>query len=168
MTASLTSRCPALPSLPSVWSAPLGATIDEIVEAVRASLTDDLLDATWRKKRASGALKHVVATTGHCFVAAQAVYWLLGGPDGAYKGAVMRVGPGPRDTHWFVRGSDGKIIDPTFDQFAAAPDYSRGRNCGFSTRHMGTGKIDPCKRTQVVIARAIAIMDAGAQQPIAA
>lgn len=149
-----------------LWSAPGGVTTQQIVDAVRASLTDELLDASWRRKRDSGKLSHVVATTGHCFVAAQAVYWLLGGPDGAYKGAVMRVGAGPRDTHWFVRGADGEIVDPTFDQFTSAPDYSRGKNCGFSTRHMGTGKISPCKRTQVVIERALALLNA--EQSLAA
>jgi hypothetical protein len=135
-------------------------SIDEIVAAVRASLTDELLDAYWRRYRQTA--RFVSATTGHCFVAAQAVYWLLGGSQAGWVGCVMKIDPTkPRDTHWFVRHRESwLVVDPTADQFPSPPDYALGRGCGFSTRRQGKDAVGPCKRTKVVIERAKQLMAA--------
>jgi hypothetical protein len=42
---------------------------------------------------------------------------------------------GERATHWWLRGPNGEIIDPTADQYYAfneTPPYSLGKGCGFS------------------------------------
>jgi hypothetical protein len=140
------------------YTAPEHATIDEIVHAVRASLTDDLLDPKWRRIRSK--LDFVTPETGHCFVAAQTVYWLLGGSDAGWKGCVMTPDPArPKDTHWFVRNiHTGEIIDPTSSQFRQKLDYATGRGCGFSTRAGDKPKPGPCKRTLVALDRVQALL----------
>lgn len=108
----------------------------EAVRAVQTSLTDDL-----RKPRYRG---HANPLRGHCYVAAEAVWHLLGGAASGLAPAVLRVGD---ETHWFLRARDGTVVDPTAQQFPRSPDYGAGRGCGFLTRA-------PSARAAVVIARA--------------
>lgn len=80
---------------------------------------------------------------GHCYVASEALYHLLGGKDAGLTPMVLKTSHG---THWFLRTSTGQIIDPTSDQFLKKPSYELGRPCGFLTKQ-------PCKRTQIVLNR---------------
>ena len=105
-----------------------------MIDTVRAVLTDDLLLPKYR----GGANKF----SGHCYVASEALYHLLGGKKAGYKPMHMRVGD---VSHWFLI-KDGDILDPTVGQFDSIPDYKSARGCGFLTRK-------PSKRAQIVIDR---------------
>ena len=64
-------------------------------------------------------------TTGYCYPVAEVVYHYLA-PKGS-KPYVMETGP--NEKHWFIKGPDGNIIDPTADQFDEDErvDYEAGK-----------------------------------------
>ncbi len=79
--------------------------------------------------------------TGHCYVASEAVFALLGGKAAGLKPAsVAHEG----STHWWLVTTEGQVIDPTADQFATPVPYERGRCRGFLTR-------EPSARAQEVL-----------------
>lgn len=80
---------------------------------------------------------------GHCYVASEALYHLLGGKA---AGLVPQVIQHEGGTHWFLRGPGGQILDPTADQFKTPVPYAEARGAGFLTRN-------PSKRARVVIGR---------------
>jgi hypothetical protein len=102
---------------------------------VQSCLSDDL-----RKPVYQG---HSNRFTGHCYVASEALYHLLGGKGAGLKPMVVRVGNG---THWFLKTDSGDILDPTVQQFPELPPYAQARPCGFLTKH-------PSKRARVLISR---------------
>ena len=71
-------------------------------------------------------------TTGYCYVVAEVVYHYLA-PEG-YRPYVMKTGE--NDTHWFLNGPDGKVIDLTDDQFEEQLDYSQGKPQNFMTKEI--------------------------------
>jgi hypothetical protein len=107
----------------------------QLVEKLRSVLTPDLLKPMWRDRQ------HPMA--GHCYVASEAIYHLLGGREAGYTPQVIQHEGG---AHWFLRGAEGEIIDPTADQFSTPVPYEQGRGVGFLTRQ-------PSKRACVVIER---------------
>ena len=86
---------------------------------------------------------------GKCYVAAEALYHLLGGKKAGLTPAWVEV-PWPNpdsigfQKHWFLRTKDGRVLDPTAEQFDDEPPYHLGRGCSFLTK-------SPCKRTQAFI-----------------
>ena len=77
-------------------------------------------------------------TTGYCYVVAEVIYHRIA-PEG-YVPYVMKTGD--NYTHWFLKNSDGEIIDLTADQFDKPLDYSEGRPQNFLTRELSKrGKI---------------------------
>lgn len=79
--------------------------------------------------------------TGHCYVAAEAIFHLTGGYDEWYVCRLSHEGT----THWFLEDkSEGEILDPTSDQFNTTPDYSERTRTGFMTK-------EPSNRAEVVI-----------------
>lgn len=108
-------------------------TLSILLPAVQAALTDDL-----RRRSYRGDPNPL---TGHCYVAAEALYHLRGGID---TPVVARCPDG--DTHWWLRTSDGTILDPTAGQFPGPFPYERGRGSGFLTKQ-------PSARALVVIER---------------
>lgn len=68
-------------------------------------------------------------TTGYCYVVAEVLYHYLA-PEG-YRPYVMKTGG--NDTHWFLKGQDGKVIDLTDDQFDERLNYSEGKPQNFMT-----------------------------------
>lgn len=139
--------------------------IERIVAAVRASLTDELLKPRWRARKNSPQGR---ATTGHCFHAAEAVYWLLGGKEAGWVSCRLTPDPArPTEKHWYLRHRDtGLIVDPTADQFPQLPDYVSGRGGGFPTRKNGRAELGPAKAGQIVMDRALALL--AASGPVAA
>lgn len=105
-------------------------TPDDAVLAVRAALRDEDRRAPWRGNPNQMA--------GHCYVASEAVYHLLGRGTPHY----VHVGDA---THWYLV-VDGTVVDPTSDQFDVEPPYANGRGCGFLTRQ-------PSQRTSAVLGR---------------
>ena len=104
-----------------------GLTAQEAIQAVRAVLTPTLLKPAFRRRVEGGA--HPM--TGHCYVAAEAVYVLLGGRAAGLKPAS---GVHEGGTHWWLVTAAGEIIDPTADQFVTPVPYLQGRCRGFLTR----------------------------------
>ena len=116
----------------------------ELVRVVQGALTDELRRPPWRGDPNPLA--------GHCYVAAEALYHLLGGEaQHEWQPASVRVG---LVVHWYlVSRYDGEVLDPTRAQFDAgggpagqSPRYEFGRARGFLTRK-------PSKRARIVLDR---------------
>lgn len=71
-------------------------------------------------------------TTGYCYVVAEVVYHYLA-PEG-FRPHVMKTSD--NDTHWFLEGPDGRVIDLTDDQFDEPLDYSKGKPQNFMTKEI--------------------------------
>lgn len=112
-----------------------------LVQKVKAVLTPDLLKPNYRRLVEAGANP----MTGHCYVATEALWHLLGGSRSPYKTMVIRHEGG---THWFLLGDDGTIIDATKEQFRTPVPYELARGNGFMTT---TPK--PSARARTVIQR---------------
>lgn len=110
--------------------------IDRVVEKVKSHLTDDLRQPQYRGKENCLA--------GHCYVASEAVYHMLGGQRAGWVPQSVQHEGGP---HWYLKHKfSGYIIDPTASQFDTPVPYEKGVGRGFLTRQ-------PSKRTQVVLDR---------------
>lgn len=111
---------------------------DSMVDAVRGALSDDL-----RKPEYRGA-KNCMA--GHCYVASEALYHLLGGKEAGWTPHHISHEGGP---HWFLKNRhSGKVLDATADQFETPVPYRLGRGKGFLTAM-------PSKRASTVISRVL-------------
>jgi hypothetical protein len=113
----------------------MATSLRALTRALQAGLSPDLLTPDWRA-RATTPL------SGHCYVASEAAWHLLGGTKSTWRPQVARVGD---ITHWWLQGPDG-ILDITAGQFADPFDYSLGRGCGFLTKQ-------PSKRAQRLMDR---------------
>lgn len=117
-----------------------------ICRLVASVLTPHLLNPRWTKLATPGH-----RLSGHCYIAAESVYHAF---KGRHSGLVPHLlthahwpaGLNPGETHWFLRGPRGGIIDPTASQFTRRIDYAAGRPCGFLTSR-------PSKRAQIVLSR---------------
>jgi len=95
-----------------------------LAEHIVGSLTDDL-----RKPKYKG---HENPLAGHCYVASEALWHMLGGPDSGWVPQTIRH---ENDTHWYLKHKDtGKILDLTAGQFKTPVLYDKGRGCGFLTK----------------------------------
>lgn len=105
------------------------------------NLTSDLLDKTHKKMRDGNPnLPH---TFGHCYVASEAAYYLLGGKEAGWTPHHIRhVGR----SHWYLKHRTGEILDLTANQFRTPLDYKEGRGKGFMTKQ-------PSKRTVKLLER---------------
>ncbi len=118
--------------------------IDRVVAAVTDSLTPELLQPRYRKL-AEGKHK----TFGHCYAGSEAVWYLLDGKEGEWAPQVVRVQGG---THWYLKHkTNGKVLDPTAQQFPDPVPYENGNRCPFLT-----GK--PSKRAAILIERANSLL----------
>jgi hypothetical protein len=127
--------------------------IRQVVEAVQAACSPDLLKPEYRRAVQNGA--HPL--TGHCYAASEAVYHLLGGKAAGLTPMVMAAPKpdGTRGTHWYLRCDDKRLaatstryIDPTWSQFGVPPMWTEGRGAGFLTRQ-------PSKRAKTLIEKAL-------------
>lgn len=113
-------------------------TVEDVSRAIVASLTPDLLKKQYR----------VLARnkfTGHCYVASEALFHMLGGRDSDYVPETVKH---ERSQHWYLRNKKTRrVIDLTKRQFVEPVPYEKGRGCGFLTRQ-------PSKRAQILIERA--------------
>jgi len=116
--------------------------INELMHTVRSVLSPDLLNKEWAKK----IKPNDPIGAGHCYIAAEAVWHLLGGKEsGLYPHVISK----KNWTHWYLRSKDGLlIVDPTADQHDG--NYRYGRKCGFLTQK-------PSKRAAEIIKRIGAI-----------
>lgn len=117
--------------------------MNKLIKAIHKSLTPELLNKRWRNQADKFC-------TGHCYTGAEALYHLLGGKSANLEVYVASyTSDEGKCTHWWLRTSKGKILDPTKIQYTAygeQPPYHLGRKCGFLTKK-------PSKRAQIVIDR---------------
>jgi len=108
-----------------------------LVNAVRAGLTDDLLKPEYRKQR------NRPATAGHCYVASETLWWLLGGKSKGWH--PYRINH-EYQSHWYIaRG--WTVLDPTLDQYVTPVPYWRGKRSAFLTPQK------PSQRAVVLMSR---------------
>jgi hypothetical protein len=118
----------------------------KLVSHIQACLTPDLLKPDQRSK-----LTGIHPTEGHCAVAAEAAYHLLGGKAAGWVPVVLpRVVLGD-NTHWWIENTrTGLRVDPTAEQFGNGPiPYQLGKPCGFMCPNKG----QPSRRAAVLIQR---------------
>ena len=129
-------------------------TIDEIVQAIRKNLSPDLLSAKWAVVVHNQRQPDPVA--GHCAIATEALYDMLGGVKAGYTPVVCsyyddrgtRVfGKAPNKddqmTHWWLKGpcenghrGKGDVIDPTVRQYKKPFPYENGKPTGFMSPNL--------------------------------
>lgn len=114
-------------------------SVSRTVKAVQSCLTDDLRQRAYRGDPNP--------MRGHCAIASEAAYFLLGGKQAGWVPHTVRVND---EVHWFLRNKNtGDVVDPTASQFACPVEYGRGRGRGFPT----PGRPQPpSRRAQKVIA----------------
>jgi len=111
-----------------------------LVAALPGALTAELLREpyrTWVEKEGAHPF------TGHCYVATEALYHLLGGKAAGWTPMCQQHEGGP---HWWLRGPSGEVVDPTAAQFSTPVPYQLGKGKGFLTAQ-------PSKRARIVIER---------------
>ena len=118
-----------------------------VAKAVMASLSDDL-----RKHGKAGRTD--CPACGHCYVASEAAWHLLGGST---SGWVPASGTWKGVTHWWLENDDGQRLDITASQFPKGFPYDKGQRRGFLT-----GSV-PSQRAQIVIERASARLSKGSR-----
>jgi hypothetical protein len=109
--------------------------LNKLKLAIQSNLSTDLLKKEYRNN------SHPM--TGHCYIAAEAAFHLLGKKNG-WKSYVL-----PKKvlnvTHWWLqKGKD--IFDPTAEQFDFIVPYDQGKSCGFLTKR-------PSKRAKILLKR---------------
>lgn len=113
-----------------------------LINQLRSNLTPDLLHPKYRDGSNLSA--------GHCYVASEALYHLLGGKASQMK--PMQISHEGK-SHWFLIDIAGTVYDITADQFKTPVPYEKARGRGFLTRNpskralklMGTVHHDPKK-----------------------
>lgn len=106
---------------------------------VREALTGDLLRPEFAD---------LPFPAGHCYVASEALWWLLGGPESGLQPVRVR-NPETQVVHWWLEDEIGVVYDPTVDQFTPSEAiylHARGVPGGFLTNK-------PSKRARIVIDR---------------
>jgi hypothetical protein len=106
------------------------------------NLSDDLLSKEWlaRKKLEPSCHK----TFGHCYLATEVAYHLLGGKKRGWKPMYLKCKDG---SHWFLLHSSGIIFDVTSGQFEGETIlYHDAIGKGFLTR-------EPSRRARKLMAK---------------
>jgi hypothetical protein len=97
-----------------------------VIESIRANLTIDLLPKKMQERNIHGGSN---GTYGHCHTAAGVIYKIFG-----HKNVHMyRALDDENLYHWWIVDKNGKIIDPTSEQYTllgrVAP-YDKGEKAG--------------------------------------
>jgi hypothetical protein len=87
--------------------------------------TKQLLRKDWLEINA----KSGIPSTGHCYVATESLFYLMGGTKSDFRPVCAVYEEG---THWWLVDSKGNILDPTRNQYdQESPPYHLGKRCGF-------------------------------------
>lgn len=70
-------------------------------------------------------------SAGHCYAASEALFHALGGKAAGFIPMNVKV---EGVSHWFLKSSEGCVIDPTWDQFPQSAPYAEATGRGFLTR----------------------------------
>lgn len=121
--------------------------VSDCIAKIQSALTPSLLSHAWKEKYLNSGNQ----LTGHCYVASEALFHLLGGKESGWMSLILNHKSWPEgcsqgETHWFLRHSSGLIANPTQEQFGIKVPHELGRPTGFLTR-------GPSKRAQIVITR---------------
>jgi len=116
-------------------------SITRLITLIRDNLTEDLLKDEYKK------VSRVNKYVGHCYIASEVLYHILGGKDSGLRPIHGRLGD---ISHWWLEDENGRVIDLTADQFPEGFPYEQGRGSGFLTK-------DPSKRARILIDRVLAI-----------
>jgi hypothetical protein len=114
-----------------------------VAEAIRAHVSMSQLHKNYKHGRKPGDNP----MKGHCYVASEAAYHMLGGKEAGYTPMNIKH---EGDSHWYLqhKGPKGtRYLDLTHDQFKTPVPHHEGRGKGFLTKN-------PSKRTRDVIDRA--------------
>ncbi len=115
--------------------------IETLSAAIRAALTPDLIRPKYRGHDNNPMY-------GHCYVASEALFHMLGGWGSPYQAVRGKDETG--DVHWWLEHKiTGHRYDVTADQFYSIgrkPPYANGRAGPFLTKQ-------PSKRAQIVLER---------------
>jgi len=117
--------------------------LSKLRKSIQAALDDSLLSSSEKKRRAiEGYVSHV---DGHCYVAAEVAYHVLGKP---WQPKVISKKVIGSTTHWYLFNTQtNEIFDPTEEQFGdSVIPYHQGKSCGFLTTQ-------PSKRAKIVLER---------------
>lgn len=121
------------------WRIPKEA--EKIIREIQAQLTPDLLRPEYARKVEPSDPN----TSGHCFVATEALYHLWGKANGYYPCSHGK----PGNTHWWLRNRAGEIIDPTADSRTPhSYPYDKGRAIPFRTTLPSVRTADLLQRLQ--------------------
>jgi hypothetical protein len=115
---------------------------DSIIRRMVPFLTIDLAPKNWQ--RIARALEYVRPGFGCCYPASEVLYYIWG-RDAGFRPWFLRTG-GVGRGHWFLRDSDGSVVDPTACQFDELPNYNAGHPQNFLTRGLS-------KRARILFAR---------------
>jgi hypothetical protein len=111
------------------------------ITAICSALTPDLLRPQYRGHSDNPMY-------GHCYVASEALFYLLGGRDQPFRPCRGKDDTG--NVHWWLEDPlSGERLDVTADQYHSVgktPPYATGRFGPFLTK-------EPSKRARVVIER---------------
>lgn len=111
----------------------------DIIKKIQSVLSPDLLKGMWNKEFEN-------PMTGHCYIATEALYWVLGGPDSEWRPFVLSHKTWPEgldagETHWFLKNNKGDILDPTKEQFEGEEiRYDKGTPNGMMNHPYGGSK----------------------------
>jgi len=118
--------------------------LNHLKELIIQNLSDDLLSKKWLNYKKQEKLCH--PTFGHCYVATEAAYHILGGHNYGWKPFYLKCDD---DSHWFLKDSSGIIFDVTKDQFGDEKIlYHKAIGKGFLTKQ-------PSKRARKLINRVL-------------
>lgn len=100
--------------------------LNRVIESIRCNLTIDLLPKKMQERNISGGSN---GTYGHCHTAAGVIYKIFG-PKNVH---MHRALDDENLYHWWIVDKNGKIIDPTSEQYTIlgriAP-YDKGEKAG--------------------------------------
>lgn len=121
--------------------------IDRLPQLIELCLSDDLRRPIYRGNPCGVA--------GHCYVASEAAWHLLGGMKSSWRPMFVRHECEP---HWYLKSSKGPILDLTAAQFSTPVPYHEGRGRGFLTKA-------PSRRAQELLGRVGEALEAGVRSP---
>lgn len=124
------------------------ATAEFLIDEIQSNLSTDLLKEEYRAVHESSGEAH--PQTGHCYVASEALYWLLNGPNtGRFTPVVGQI---EGESHWAIRfnreDQNDLYFDPTQEQFGglSREDHAGMTGTGFMSRQ-------PSKRCRKLLVR---------------
>lgn len=130
-----------------------------MASAVQSVLTAELLKPAYRRAAELSKRKFI----GHCYVASEALYHLLGGKAKGYRSVNLSKQLAPEfGPHWWVESAGGEVIDVTAEQFDKPVPYGLGSYKAWITSLPkppgGWREVPPSKAAIAVMQRTEAVL----------